>query len=46
MPTAPSVGTIMGWGKLFLLRHRREVGADPSEQIHPSARDHPVLLFG
>jgi uncharacterized protein (DUF2235 family) len=45
-PTAPSVGTMTGWGKAFLRRHRREVGADPSEQIHPSARGHPVLLFG
>nr|WP_275981947.1 DUF2235 domain-containing protein [Frigidibacter sp. ROC022] len=44
--TAPSVGTMRGWGKAFLRRHRREVGADPSEQIHPSARGHPVLLFG
>jgi uncharacterized protein (DUF2235 family) len=43
---APSVGSIAGWGKLFLLRHRRIVGHDPSEQIHPTARDHPVLLSG
>lgn len=45
-PAAPSVGSISGWGKLFLLRHRREVGADPSEQVHPSARGHRVLLSG
>lgn len=36
-PNAPSVGTTRGWGKAFLLRARRRVGADPSEQIHPSA---------
>jgi uncharacterized protein (DUF2235 family) len=45
-PDAPSVGSIAGWGKLFIARHRREVGEDPSEQIHPTARDHPVLLSG
>jgi uncharacterized protein (DUF2235 family) len=45
-PGAPSVGTINGWGKLFLLRHRRDVGHDPSEQVHPSARWHRVLLSG
>lgn len=33
---APSVGTWRGTGKLFLGRRRRRVGADPSEQIHPS----------
>ena len=35
---APSVGTIRGWGKAFLFRARRQVGQDPSESIHPSAR--------
>lgn len=34
---APSVGTLRGWGKAFLLRARRQVGGDPSERIHPSA---------
>ena len=34
---APSVGTWRGWGKYFLARKRRIVGADPSEQIHPIA---------
>ncbi len=33
---APTVGTLRGWGKLFVYRHRRVVGADPSEAIHPS----------
>jgi uncharacterized protein (DUF2235 family) len=45
-PKAPSVGTISGWGKLFLLRHRRVVGMDPSEQVHPSAQGHRVHLSG
>jgi uncharacterized protein (DUF2235 family) len=36
-PDAPSVGTWRGWGKYFLARKRRVVGADPSESIHPSA---------
>ncbi|WP_158971043.1 DUF2235 domain-containing protein [Chachezhania sediminis] len=40
--TAPSVGTWRGWGKLFLLRHRRIVGRDPTEHIHPSVHDHPA----
>ena len=35
---APSIGTMRGFGKLFLLRHRRRVGADPSEVIHPTAK--------
>lgn len=38
-PGAPSVGTVRGWGKAFLLRARRHVGVDPSERIHPTARD-------
>lgn len=37
-PDAPMVGTIRKWGKIFLLRHKRKVGTDMSEQIHPSAR--------
>ncbi|AZQ69648.1 DUF2235 domain-containing protein [Silicimonas algicola] len=36
-PDAPSVGTWRGWGKFFLARKRRVVGADGSESIHPSA---------
>ncbi|MDK3019999.1 DUF2235 domain-containing protein [Pseudodonghicola flavimaris] len=35
-PTAPSVGTWRGWGKLFLLRKPRVVGVDPSERIYES----------
>ncbi len=39
---APSVGTLRGWGKAFLLRKRRPFGRDPSESIHPSAAaSHP-----
>ncbi|MFD0858660.1 DUF2235 domain-containing protein [Roseovarius aquimarinus] len=37
-PEAPSVGTWRGWGWLFLLRARREVGRDPSEAVHETAR--------
>ncbi|MCZ7676943.1 MAG: DUF2235 domain-containing protein [Roseovarius sp.] len=33
---APSCGTWRGWGRLFLLRHSRVVGRDPSERIHES----------
>jgi uncharacterized protein (DUF2235 family) len=40
-PDAPSVGSMRGWGKLFVLRRRRLVGADPSESIHPTA-ERPV----
>ena len=36
-PGAPSVGTWRGWGWLFLLRARREVGVDPSESVHETA---------
>ncbi len=39
--TAPSVGNLRGFGKLFWARRRRVVGADPSEVLHPSARDLP-----
>ncbi|MEM1430205.1 MAG: DUF2235 domain-containing protein [Pseudomonadota bacterium] len=33
---APSVGTLRGWGKLFLFRRRRQVGRDPSEVLDAS----------
>jgi uncharacterized protein (DUF2235 family) len=36
-PTGPSVGTWRGWGKIFLLRHRRRVGTTRCERIHESA---------
>ena len=36
-PNAPSTGTMRGWGKMFLWRKRRRIGADPSESIHPTA---------
>lgn len=37
---APSVGTLRGWGKMFLLRRRRVVGKDRSERMFdlPPAR--------
>ncbi|MDC0736842.1 DUF2235 domain-containing protein [Cognatishimia sp. SS12] len=39
--TAPSIGTWRGWGKLFLLRGKRKVGADRSESIHETALAYP-----
>lgn len=36
-PDAPSVGMNRGWGKAFVLRSRRIIGADPSEFLHASA---------
>lgn len=36
-PAAPMVGTWRGWGGLFLLRRRRRIGGDTSEQLHPTA---------
>lgn len=33
---APMVGTRRAWGKYFLLRSRRKVGLDRSEQLHAS----------
>lgn len=35
-PQAPSIGTWMGLGKLFVLRGPRTVGRDHSESLHPS----------
>ncbi len=35
-PAAPSIGNWAGWGKVFIFRHRRTFGADPSERIHES----------
>ncbi|KIN69001.1 DUF2235 domain containing protein [Sulfitobacter donghicola DSW-25 = KCTC 12864 = JCM 14565] len=33
---APSIGTWVGWGKLFVTRRKRVIGQDPSEALHPS----------
>ncbi|WP_050930559.1 DUF2235 domain-containing protein [Aestuariivita boseongensis] len=41
-PNAPSVGTWRGWGKIFLLRKKRKVGADVSESLHETAANRPV----
>ncbi len=38
-PTAPACGTWRGVGKAFLLRHRRRIGRDRSEHIHPSVAE-------
>jgi uncharacterized protein (DUF2235 family) len=35
---APAIGTSYGFGRLFVIRRPRDVGLDPSERIHPSAR--------
>lgn len=43
-PDAPSVGTLRGWGKFFWSRRRRIVGGDPSESIHPNARNRPARV--
>ncbi|EAR50085.1 hypothetical protein OG2516_06429 [Oceanicola granulosus HTCC2516] len=37
---APPAGTWSGWGKILLSRHRRVVGRDASERIHPTAVPH------
>jgi len=39
-PGAPSVGTMRGWGALFLRRQRRTLGTDRSEMVHPTALPH------
>ncbi|WP_407940867.1 DUF2235 domain-containing protein [Mesobaculum littorinae] len=44
--TAPSVGTLRGWGKFFLARHARVVGCDPSEAIHPAAEAPQPIASG
>lgn len=33
---APSVGTWVGWSKIFVTRRKRPVGLDPSERVHDS----------
>ncbi len=38
---APSVGTLRGWGWMFVARHKRVIGGDASERVHP-AFAHPV----
>lgn len=40
-PTTPLVGSWHGWGKLFLLREKRKICQDPSEQLHPTAMPLP-----
>ena len=34
---APSVGTLRGWSRIFVLRHKRRIGLDRPEKIHPTA---------
>ncbi len=48
-PTAPGIGTWRQWGKAFLARAPRLVGANPDEALHPSVpRPYPgpALLTG
>jgi uncharacterized protein (DUF2235 family) len=40
-PAAPMVGTWRGFGAVFLLRKRRQVGRDPSEHFHATALAKP-----
>ncbi|MBE3639548.1 DUF2235 domain-containing protein [Mangrovicoccus algicola] len=37
-PAAPSIGAWRGWGRLFLMRHRRAVGQGSGERLHETAR--------
>lgn len=37
--TAPSVGTWVGWSKIFVTRRKRPVGLDPSELLHDSVTE-------
>lgn len=39
---APSAGNWRGFGPVFIVRRRRSVGSEPSEWLHPSAKDHPA----
>lgn len=39
-PGAPSVGTMRGWGAIFVRRRGRVIGQDPSERVHPTAIAH------
>lgn len=42
--SARSVGTWVGWSKLFVTRRKRIVGLDPSEQVHESVADTPPTV--
>ncbi|MCI2399041.1 DUF2235 domain-containing protein [Aliiroseovarius subalbicans] len=41
-PGAPSVGTLRGWGKMFVHRRKRRVGGDPSERLFSARPVSPV----
>ena len=46
-PQAPMVGTLKGWGKWFLIRHKRRPLQDICEHIHPSVViPRPARRFG
>jgi uncharacterized protein (DUF2235 family) len=42
---APAVGSFRGWSRLFLMRRRRVIGRDMSEQLHHSAAGHKYARF-
>ena len=43
---APSVGTWSGWGKIFLIRHRRIALRDRSERLHETVKtERPRAFF-
>ena len=44
--TAPSVGTWRGYGKIFVTRRRRVVGADRSERLHETVQGTGRLVRG
>jgi uncharacterized protein (DUF2235 family) len=37
---APSAGKWRGYGKMFMSRRKRKVGADPSERLHETLQEH------
>ncbi len=41
-PSAPSLGTFRGWGRLLLGRRARQVGLDASERVHPTVQLAPI----
>ncbi|WP_299282827.1 DUF2235 domain-containing protein [uncultured Tateyamaria sp.] len=40
-PTAPSMGSFVGFGRWLVTRKPRKVGLDPSERVHPSVAQAP-----
>ncbi|MBJ3761806.1 DUF2235 domain-containing protein [Maribius pontilimi] len=42
-PHAPSIGVNRGWGRIFVARGPRSIGADRSERLHPTALERGAL---